>query len=284
MAYIGAAPDGQGSAERFIFTATGSTTDTVTHNDDGLAINYEANHVSVYLNGVKQVVGTDVTASNGSTLVFASNLAEDDVIECIALSSYSPADTVPASGGTFTGAVTASAGLVANTADINGGTFDGIVGGTTPAAGSFTTIGASGAITGNLTGNASGTAATVTGGTQAAITSTANLVTVGALDTGSITSGFTSIDVGAGAIATTGALTGGTIDATTDFTIGGLVITDATITDNGTLTITATTGITLGQDTALSAGKDLETSTTGKIKQKGAFMQSSTHQALVLGY
>ena len=28
----------------------------------------------------------------------------------------------------------------------------------------------------------------------------------------------------------------------------------------------------------------LETSTTGKIKQKGAFMQSSTHQALFLGY
>jgi len=38
------------------------------------------------------------------------------------------------------GAVTFSAGLVANTADINAGTFDGIVGGTTPAAGSFTTI------------------------------------------------------------------------------------------------------------------------------------------------
>ncbi|SVD67409.1 uncharacterized protein METZ01_LOCUS420263, partial [marine metagenome] len=35
-----------------------------------------------------------------------------------------------------------------------------------------------GALTGNVTGNASGTAATVTGGTQAAITSTANLVTV----------------------------------------------------------------------------------------------------------
>ena len=28
----------------------------------------------------------------------------------------------------------------------------------------------------------------------------------------------------------------------------------------------------------------LETSTTGKVKQKGAFMQSSTHQALTLGY
>jgi len=87
-----------------------------------------------------------------------------------------------------------------------------------------------------------------------------------------------------GALTVTGAIAGGTIDATTDFTIGGLVITDNTITDDGTLTITATTGITLGQDTALSAGKDLETSTTGKIKMKGSFMQSSTHQALALGY
>ena len=110
MSYIGAEPDGKGSAERFVFTALAGTTDTVSHADSGLAINYEANHVSVYLNGVKQVVGTDVTASNGSTLVFASNLAEDDVVEAIALSSFSPADTVPAvTGGTFTGAVTFSA-------------------------------------------------------------------------------------------------------------------------------------------------------------------------------
>jgi len=111
MSYIGAEPDGKGSAERFIFTALAGTTDTVTHDDDGLAINYEANHVSVYLNGVKQVVGTDVTASNGSTLVFASNLAEDDVVECIALSSFSPADTVPATGGTFSGDVSLAAGV-----------------------------------------------------------------------------------------------------------------------------------------------------------------------------
>ena len=41
-----------------------------------------------------------------------------------------------------------------------------------------------GAIVGNVTGNASGTAATVTAGTQAAITSCANLVTVGTIGTG----------------------------------------------------------------------------------------------------
>ena len=111
MSYIGSSPDGKGSAERFLFTATGSTTDTVSHADSGLAISYEVNHVSVYLNGVKQVIGTgkDVVASNGSTLVFASNLAEHDVVEVIALSSFQPADTVSAStGGTFAGNITHS--------------------------------------------------------------------------------------------------------------------------------------------------------------------------------
>ena len=111
MSYIGSSPDGKGSAERFLFSATASTTDTVTHADSGLAISYEVNHVSVYLNGVKQVIGTgkDVVASNGSTLVFASNLAEDDVVECIALSSFQPSDTVSAStGGTFTGDIAES--------------------------------------------------------------------------------------------------------------------------------------------------------------------------------
>ena len=116
MSYIGSSPDGKGSAERFLFSATASTTDTVSHADSGLAISYEVNHVSVYLNGVKQVIGTgkDVVASNGSTLVFASNLAEDDVVECIALSSFQPADTVSAStGGTFAGNITHS-GTVTN--------------------------------------------------------------------------------------------------------------------------------------------------------------------------
>jgi len=90
--YIGNQPSGQGQAERFIFTATG-TTPTITHDDDGLPISYVANHVSVYLNGVKQVVGTDVTATNGSTVVFAADLAVSDVVEVIALSTFSAATT-----------------------------------------------------------------------------------------------------------------------------------------------------------------------------------------------
>jgi len=64
------------------------------------------------------------------------------------------------------------------------------------------------------------TAATVTGATQASITTAANLVTVGALNSGSITSGFTSIDVGAGAITTTGAGSFGALTASGVVTLG----------------------------------------------------------------
>ena len=68
----------------------------------------------------------------------------------------------------------------------------------------LTTTSVTGNLTGNVTGNASGTAATVTGGTQAAITSAANLVTVGTIGTGvwqgtAIASGYIAADAITGA-------------------------------------------------------------------------------------
>ena len=195
------------------FTASGSET-SVSASSFSPSLTYVAGNIIVFLNGVR-LDATDYTATNGADITDLAALAASDELVVLAFKQFEVADAVSAaSGGTFAGAVTFSAGLTANTADINAGTVDGA------------TIGASSHSTGKFT----------------------------------------------------------TCDATTDFTIGGLVITDNTITDDGTLTITATTGITLGQDTALAAGKDIETSTTGKIKQKGAFMQSSTHQALTLGY
>ena len=53
------------------------------------------------------------------------------------------------------------------------------------------------------------------------ITAMPNLVSVGALNSGSITSGFTSIDVGSGAITTTGTITAGAI------TVGDAVLSEA---------------------------------------------------------
>jgi hypothetical protein len=148
MAYIGQEP-GQGQAERYIFTASGGET-VVSADDSGLSLGYTENQVSVYLNGVKLVVGTDCIATNGSTITGLSALSASDVVEVIALSAFSPSDTVSASGGTFSGAVTASAGVV-----------------------------------GNLTGNASGTAATVTTAAQPAITSVGTLT--GLTATGDVT-------------------------------------------------------------------------------------------------
>ena len=113
MAYIGQEP-GLGVAERYIFTASGGET-AVSADDSGLSIGYTVNQVSVYLNGVKLVVGAgkDCQATNGSTITGLSALTASDVVEVIALSSFSPADTVPKSGGTFTGNIIHS-GTVTN--------------------------------------------------------------------------------------------------------------------------------------------------------------------------
>jgi hypothetical protein len=72
------------------------------------------------------------------------------------------------------------------------------------------------------------------------ITAMPNLITtaattVGALDSGSITSGFGTIDTGASAITTTGVITGGTLEATTDTAAG----------DNAAIGYTAAEGLVL---------------------------------------
>ena len=162
-----------------------------------MLINYTVGQISVYLNGVKQVVGTDVTCSNGSTLVFADDFAVGDVIEAICLSTFSPADTVPATGGTFTGNVVMDANLT--------------VSGTT------TTIDTAVTVSDAMVINNAGSDV----GIKVNSTSTGNIMQLQ--------------------------------DNATDV----LVVAD---------------------------GGDISTGTTNKIKQKGAFMQSSTHQALTLGY
>ena len=106
MSYLGQAP-GQGQAEYFLFTASGSET-SVTTADDGRVVSYTVGQVSVYLNGVKLVEGSgkDFQATNGSTITGLSALTASDVVEVVALSAFSPSDTVSsANGGTFNGNV-----------------------------------------------------------------------------------------------------------------------------------------------------------------------------------
>jgi len=104
----------------------------------------------------------------------------------------------------------------------------------------------------------------------------------------------------------TDALTAATIDASTDFTIGGLVVTDGQIADTGTLAIVPVDGCTIalgsdaGDDFNVDSGKFLvegdtglvsigtggnfETSSSGNITDRGACFHSSTNRNLVFGY
>ena len=106
MSYLGQAP-GQGQAEYFLYTASGNET-SVTTADDGRVGSYTVGQVSVYLNGVKLVEGTgkDFQATDGSEIEGLANLTANDVVEVVALSAFSPSDTVSsANGGTFNGNV-----------------------------------------------------------------------------------------------------------------------------------------------------------------------------------
>ena len=115
MSYLGQAP-GQGQAEYYLFTASGSET-SVTTADDGRVVSYTVGQVSVYLNGVKLVEGSgkDFQATNGSTITGLADLTSGDVVEVVALSAFSPSDTVSAAnGGTFAGNVIMSGNLTVN--------------------------------------------------------------------------------------------------------------------------------------------------------------------------
>ena len=215
-------------------------------------------------------VDLQFTGGTGTNeIVLANGLADalsitDGSADVIAISTAGGTNTVAITGDlTVSGTIAADTAAVATTVtitdnedtdeanaiiftsggDVDGGNIGLESDGTlnyNPSTGTLTST----VFVGNLTGNASGTAATVTGGTQASITTVANVVEVGALDAGSITSNFGTINTGSSNITTSGTIAGGpitgtTIDATTDFTIGDTVVTNGVITDTSGLQIAA---------------------------------------------
>jgi len=145
---------------------------------------------------------------------------------------------------TFASTTIADLGTV-TTADINGGTIDGVtIGGASAAAGSFTSL-------------------DVDNG---------NITNVGDIDCDSVSIADAAVGL--------------------DIQFGGnTTLNKITLTDNLADALNINEGgtsymkfVTTNSSEAIVTGKDLETLTTTKIKQKGAFMQSSTHQSLILGY
>ena len=98
-----------------------TTTTTATANQTTVTgLTYTAGLINVYLNGVKLVVGVDVTATSGSSIILAAGASANDIIQTVA---FNPAEAfnqhiIRADGGSATSVYTAA--QVINGGDANG--------------------------------------------------------------------------------------------------------------------------------------------------------------------
>jgi hypothetical protein len=118
-----------GTSSRGTFTATsGQTVFTTTGYDSGF--------IDVFMNGVKLVVGTDVTATNGTTFTLTTGAAAGDIVEYIAYGTFeltsvytqsqSDARYLQLTGGTLTGDLIVGGNLTISgtTTTVNSTTLD----------------------------------------------------------------------------------------------------------------------------------------------------------------
>ena len=83
-----------GTAARFIYNITGTPTTLSGASGTGYSeassktLAYDSGFTDIFLNGVKQVLGTDVTATSGNSVVFASALAAGDVVDIVAYGTF----------------------------------------------------------------------------------------------------------------------------------------------------------------------------------------------------
>ena len=83
-----------GTASRYTYSISSSTT-TVTGADNyGQTMAYDAGYLDVYLNGVKQVNGVDVTVTSGTSIVFATPIGTigTDTVDVIAYGTFNLAN------------------------------------------------------------------------------------------------------------------------------------------------------------------------------------------------
>lgn len=86
--FVNAGSSINGTSERQTYTAG-----TASGNYDGSSlttfpVTYDAGFVDVYLNGIKMKIGTDVTATSGTDVVFASAVASGDIVDIVAFGTF----------------------------------------------------------------------------------------------------------------------------------------------------------------------------------------------------
>ena len=109
MPYLGRSTDGFGVRDRFVFTASGSETSLSGSDDNSRTLKYQdGTYIDVFMNGVLLLRGTDYNTTTTNTIGGLASLAANDVVEIIVYDVFSVANTVPQTGGEYTGAVTFS--------------------------------------------------------------------------------------------------------------------------------------------------------------------------------
>ena len=71
---------------------SGRNTYTATSGQTTFSATYDVGYVDVYLNGVKLLVGTDVTATSGSTVVLSAGATAGDIIDIVGYGTFQLAD------------------------------------------------------------------------------------------------------------------------------------------------------------------------------------------------
>ena len=99
-----------GRAEVFHYTSTSGGETAVTTASDGRSIRYDVGYCNVYLNGVR-LHDSDYAATTGTSITNLAALSQNDVLIVEAPSTFSTTNTVPASGGSFTGPLTIDGGI-----------------------------------------------------------------------------------------------------------------------------------------------------------------------------
>ena len=102
----------RGRSTIYHFDASGSETAITTATRPAVTISYTVGWVAVYLNGVR-LHDTDFTATTGNSITGLVALSAGDAVIIEAAHTFSVSDSVPATGGTFSGNVTHS-GTVTN--------------------------------------------------------------------------------------------------------------------------------------------------------------------------
>tara|TARA_Y100000996_G_scaffold412672_1_gene399313 strand:+ start:541 stop:1593 length:1053 start_codon:yes stop_codon:yes gene_type:complete len=125
MPYLGRSTDGFGVRDRFVFTASGSETSLSGSDDNSRTLKYQdGTYIDVFMNGVLLLRGTDYNTTTANTIAGLASLAANDIVEIIVYDVFSVANTVPQTGGEYTGSVVFNSNITVDGNVNDEGLFD----------------------------------------------------------------------------------------------------------------------------------------------------------------